>query len=90
MSPEQRSLHPIQERLRGGERRSIGKSNEVAAMVLKEPVLFDVLFYGLLVDDPVVRMRSADAAEKVIPSAQPRISSQVHRPHLSNLTSHVV
>jgi hypothetical protein len=65
MSPVRRSMHLILEMLRGGDRRSIGKSNEVVAMVLKEPGLFDALFSGLLTDDPLIRMRSADAAEKV-------------------------
>lgn len=64
MSPEQRSMPLILERLSGGDRRSIGKSNEVVAMVLKEPGLFDTLFSVLFADDPVIRMRSADAAEK--------------------------
>ena len=65
MSRKQRPMHPILERLKGGDRRSIGKSNEVVAMVLKEPRLFDALFSGLFADDPVIRMRSADAAEKI-------------------------
>ncbi len=65
MSPEQRSMPPILGKLRGGDRRSIGKSNEVVATVLKEPGLFDALFSGLFADDPLIRMRSADAAEKV-------------------------
>jgi hypothetical protein len=34
-------------------------------MVRKEPELFDALFSGMLTDDPVIRMRGADAAEKV-------------------------
>lgn len=34
-------------------------------MVLKEPTLFDALFSGMFMDDPLIRMRSADAAEKV-------------------------
>ncbi len=58
-------MHPILAMLQGGDRRSIGKSNEVVVMVLKEPELFDALFSGMLTDDPVIRMRSADAAEKV-------------------------
>jgi hypothetical protein len=65
MNPKQRSMHAILERLKGGDRRSIGKSNEVVAMILKEPELFDALFSGLFADDPMIRMRSADAAEKV-------------------------
>lgn len=58
-------MHPILAMLRGGDRRSIGKSNEAVAMVLKQPELFGPLISGMRVDDPVVRMRSADAAEKV-------------------------
>lgn len=64
MNPGSRSTPAILRMLKGGDRRSIGKSNEVVAMVLKEPELFDALFSGLLADDPVIRMRSADAAEK--------------------------
>lgn len=58
-------MHPALAMLQGGDRRSTGKSNEVVSMVLKEPKLFDALFSGMLMDDPVIRMRSADAAEKV-------------------------
>src|SRR5271166_6204805 len=50
--------------LQGGDRRSIGKSNEVAARVLKRPDEFPELIELLWSDDPVVRMRAADAAEK--------------------------
>lgn len=51
--------------LKGGDRRSIGKSNDVMKRVLREPALFDVLISGLLLHDPLIRMRCADAAEKV-------------------------
>ena len=51
-------------RLTGGDRRSIGRSDEVAALVLKRPALFGTLIRGLRDSDPVVRMRAADAAEK--------------------------
>lgn len=65
MSPKPRSMPSILGMLEGGDRRSIGNSNKVVAKVLKEPELFDALFSGLFADDPVIRMRSADAAEKV-------------------------
>jgi hypothetical protein len=52
------------DRLRGGDRRSIGRSEEVVADVLRAPVLFGELVAGLLDDDPVLRMRCADAVEK--------------------------
>jgi hypothetical protein len=58
-------MHPLLEMLTGGDRRSIGRSNEAVAKVLAEPGLFGVLFEGLLDADPLVRMRSADAVEKI-------------------------
>jgi hypothetical protein len=51
--------------LQGGDRRQIGRSDQVAAMVSKSPKLFRELIAGLWSEDPVVRMRAADAAEKV-------------------------
>ena len=52
-------------KLTGGDRRQIGKSNDVVTAVLKKPALFADLFSGLTVGDPLVRMRAADAAEKI-------------------------
>lgn len=51
--------------LQGGDRRTIGHSDQVAAMVGKTPELFPELIAGLWSEDPLVRMRAADAAEKV-------------------------
>ena len=51
--------------LRGGDRRSIGNVAEVVTAVLKEPDLFKELVTGLFDEDPVVRMRAADAMEKL-------------------------
>ncbi|HWZ97469.1 MAG TPA: hypothetical protein VN025_06895 [Candidatus Dormibacteraeota bacterium] len=51
--------------LRGGDRRSIGRGDSVVAMVAEKPALFSQLIAGLWDADPVVRMRSADAAEKI-------------------------
>jgi hypothetical protein len=51
--------------LKGGDRRSIGRANEVAAMVLREPRRFPELIEFLWSDDPIVRMCAADAAEKI-------------------------
>jgi hypothetical protein len=53
-------------KLEGGDRRSIGNSEEVVQTVSKNPALFEELFSGLLADDPVVRMRAADAIEKLL------------------------
>jgi hypothetical protein len=52
-------------KLSGGDRRSIGRANEVVEQVLKEPKLIDELLEGIAQDDPIVRMRSADVLEKV-------------------------
>jgi hypothetical protein len=52
-------------KLAGGDRRSIGRSNEVVADVMRDPSLFGIVFDGMLSDDPLIRMRSADAIEKI-------------------------
>ena len=51
--------------LSGGDRRSIGKSESVVADVLADARLFAPLFECMLADDPLVRMRAADAVEKI-------------------------
>jgi hypothetical protein len=51
--------------LKGGDRRSIGKANQIAKLVLSEPKRFAELIRCLWDEDPIVRMRAADAAEKV-------------------------
>jgi hypothetical protein len=56
---------PILKRLTGGARRSIGRSNQVVAQVLAHPNLFPHLFDGLASGDEVLRMRAADALEKI-------------------------
>lgn len=58
-------MHPLLEKLAGGDRRSIGRSAEIAAAVLADPGLFDIVFQGMAVSDPIVRMRCADVIEKV-------------------------
>jgi hypothetical protein len=77
-------MHTLLEKLTGGDRRSIGRSNEIVAEVLAEPGLFGLLFEGLLDADPLVRMRSADAVEKITASHpeyiqpfKPRLLGQV-------------
>lgn len=55
----------ILEKLKGGDRRSIGRSEEVVQDVLHDPSQFKKLLLGMLHDDPVVRMRTADAVEKI-------------------------
>jgi hypothetical protein len=51
--------------LEGKDRRTTGSSDRVAAIVAKEPGLFPELIAGLWSADPLVRMRAADATEKV-------------------------
>lgn len=58
-------MHPILRKLEGGDRRSIGCSGEVVADVLCNPNLFGVLVTGLSADDAILRMRAADAMEKI-------------------------
>ena len=56
----------ILELLKGGNRRSIGRSDQVVAKVSNNlQQLFPRLIVGLWSKDPLIRMRSADAAEKV-------------------------
>lgn len=61
-------MSAILEKLQGGDRRSIGRANEVVQEIKDNPLLFDSVFDGLTNDDPVVRMRAADAIEKVTQS----------------------
>lgn len=58
-------MHHLLQKLSGADRRSIGKSNQVVKEVLAKPKLFEVLFDGILEDDPILRMRCADAVEKI-------------------------
>jgi HEAT repeat protein len=58
-------MHPILNKLEGGDRRSIGRSNEVVLEVLADPKLFKFVFSGMLANNPLLRMRAADAVEKI-------------------------
>jgi hypothetical protein len=51
--------------LSGGDRRSIGRANEVVALVLHQPQLLAELVDCLWSSDVLVRMRAADAIEKI-------------------------
>ncbi|MGB2628038.1 MAG: hypothetical protein WAK20_14725 [Candidatus Acidiferrum sp.] len=51
--------------LEGGDRRSVGRADDVAAFVAHRPEVFPKLIAGLWSPDPLVRMRAADAIEKV-------------------------
>ncbi len=69
--------------LDGSDRRSIGRSEKVACVVLKEPRRFRELIKFLWDENPVVRMRAADAAEK-ISAKQPRLLDR-YKPKLLGL-----
>jgi hypothetical protein len=58
-------MKAILKKLTGGDFRSIGKSNEIVKAVLKNSKLFPDVFSGLLENDPIVRMRTADTLEKI-------------------------
>ena len=52
-------------KLAGGDRRSIGRVEEVISDILANPSDFAELFQGLSHKDEVIRMRAADAIEKI-------------------------
>jgi HEAT repeat protein len=51
--------------LKGGDRRSIGRADKVKQLVLRQPQRLAELLECLWDEDPIVRMRAADAAEKI-------------------------
>lgn len=55
----------VLDKLKGGDRRSIGRADEVVSDIQKNRSLFKEVFKGLYSDDQVVRMRSADVVEKI-------------------------
>lgn len=74
-------MHQLLQKLTGGDRRSIGEVESVIQDVKDKPGLFDVLFDGLSVEDPLVRMRAADAIEK-ISADQPEFLQPFKKPVL--------
>lgn len=69
--------------LEGGDRRSIGRANEVARLVLRHSRRFRELITCLWHENPLVRLRAADAAEKVS-AKKPRLLDR-HKPQLLGL-----
>lgn len=57
-------MHPLLRKLAGGDRRSTGRSDELARDISNAPALFAIVVDGMTVDDPMIRMRAADAVEK--------------------------
>jgi hypothetical protein len=58
-------MHSILKKLVGGTRRSLGHTNQIVTEVLSRPRLFSHLVAALTSDDEVLRMRAADAIEKI-------------------------
>jgi len=77
-------MKSIIEKLKGGDFRSIGNSNEVVEEVLNNPVLFDAVFKAMLNEDRLVRMRAADAVEKIT-----RDHPEYLQPYKTDLIKHV-
>ena len=71
--------------LAGPDRRSIGRANAVAAAVLRSPRRAGELVRALSGDDPALRMRAADALEKVCREApgvvQPHVTALLRLAH---------
>jgi hypothetical protein len=58
-------MHELLQALSGTDRRSVGEADRVVFRVLEQPELIGILFQGLETTDTVLRMRCADAIEKV-------------------------
>ena len=58
-------MNQILDWLSGGDLRSDGLADEVAAAVLQSPELFEDLYSGLSESDDVIRGRTADSLEKI-------------------------
>ena len=74
------TVHPILEKLQGGDRRSIGRADEVVDEILSDTDLFKTLISGFFVGDPVIRMRTADVVEKTT-----RVKPELLRPYKNKL-----
>ena len=59
------TMEPFSSLLQGGDRRSIGHVDEAVESVRRAPQRFDELWDCLAHNDPIVRMRAADAVEKI-------------------------
>ncbi len=55
----------IEELLSIGDLRTTGKSEEIIKLVLANPQLFDDVVNAILTDDPGIKMRASDVAEKI-------------------------
>lgn len=71
---------PILEILKGGDRRSNRGADKAVAIVATDPKLFAELIKGMWHEDRLLRMRAADAAEKIT-----RANDELLRPHKRSL-----
>jgi hypothetical protein len=71
-------------KLRGGDRRSIGRSEQVAREICKNPKLFSQVFAEILSPNPLIRMRAADAVEKAS-AIRPQLLQPFKRSILKNV-----
>lgn len=58
-------MNKIQKLLKVGDLRTTGKSDEVVKLVLSNSPIFKEVVNAILTDDPGIRMRASDAAEKI-------------------------
>jgi hypothetical protein len=72
-------LNRAMDRLRGGDLRSVGAADAVAALAVLDGALFEDLVAGLDSPDPVLRMRCADALEKASRARPDRLQSHAVR-----------
>lgn len=80
-------MSKILQQLAGGDFRSIGKSNNAVRAVIRNPGLFSELFAGLLQNDPIIRMRTADAVEKIT-KQKPELL-QKYKKQVLNIVAHI-
>jgi hypothetical protein len=55
-------------KLRGGNRRSLGRSHQVVMSICRNPKVLPLILDLIVEGDPVVKMRAADAIEKATAS----------------------
>lgn len=72
-------MSELLEKLPGGDLRSIGRADEVVEDILNDPQRFGEVFEGMLAEDPIIRMRSADVIEKVARQHPAYLAPYKHR-----------
>jgi len=75
-------MRDLTSRLKGGDLRSIGAADTIAAEAIKDPALVASLISAIGSTEPVVRMRSADALEKAT-----RVKPEYLQPYADHLLS---